>query len=59
MLTLAEKIAVMQAALAGKEIEWGYGPAPKVWYPFPQGDASQAFWNWENYSYRVRPREPK
>lgn len=52
MKTLEEKIAVMQAAAEGKEIEmetvygWRYNSNPK--------------WDWVKFDYRVKPEpEPK
>jgi hypothetical protein len=48
MKTLEEKIEVMQAALAGKEIE--YFGSTKNWIT-----ATCPCWDWEDFDYRVKP----
>lgn len=51
MITLAEKIAVMQASEAGKKIEmrsWNFGSLP--WKPI-----DVPLWNWGDYEYRIEP----
>lgn len=52
MSTLAEKIAVMQAAADGKDIEYRNISAG-LWAP-----ASTPQWNWTSKDYRVKPAEP-
>lgn len=53
MSTLQEKIAVMQAAEAGKEIEWSI-KHKAIWRL-----ATGPCWDWLNYDFRVKPREPR
>lgn len=48
MKTLKEKIEVMQACLAGKEIE--YFGSTKTWTI-----ATHPCWDWEDFDYRVKP----
>ena len=48
MKTLEEKIEVMQAALAGKEIE--YFGSTKTWII-----ATCPCWDWEDFDYRIKP----
>ena len=48
MKTLEEKIEVMQACLAGKEIE--YFGSTKTWTI-----ATHPCWDWEDFDYRVKP----
>lgn len=59
---LDEKIAVMQAALAGKEIEYIYaGEMSNVFEPRKWAQINRiagCCWNWERYDYRVKP-EPR
>ena len=52
--TLAEKIAVMQAAERGEEIEIrAYGSSK--WHLLAQYFA----WNWRDFDYRVKPKPQK
>jgi hypothetical protein len=53
MTTLAEKIAVMQAAERGEKIEWR-PVASAVWGPI-----IHPTWHWGEYDYRVAPRKLK
>mgnify|MGYP001432822913 CR=1 FL=1 len=48
MKTLKEKIEVMQACLAGKEIE--YFGSTKTWTI-----ATHPCWDWEDFDYRIKP----
>lgn len=54
MTTLAEKIAVMQAALAGKAIQ---NKLKNVSNILTWGTTVCPSWNWEKYDYRVRPEK--
>lgn len=51
--TLAEKIAVMQAAERGEEIE-GRHLRSKSWMYIPT-----PAWDWDKYDYRVKPKTQK
>ena len=51
--TLAEKIAVMQAAERGEEIE-GRHLWSKSWMNIPTPT-----WNWDEFDYRVKPKPQK
>lgn len=51
--TLAEKIAVMQAAERGEEIECKFfWDEPWLFIPTPT-------WNWDKFDYRVKPKPQK
>lgn len=52
MKTLQEKIAVMQAAADGKEIQFRRYSNLTWIDTVPE-------WDWYTYDYRVKPREPK
>ena len=51
--TLAEKIAVMQAAERGEEIQLLYK------YGLAWEDNSDPSWDWCNFDYRVKPKTQK
>lgn len=51
--TLAEKIAVMQAAERGEEIQSLYN------YGLAWEDNSDPNWDWCNFDYRVKPKPQK
>lgn len=51
--TLAEKIAVMQAAERGEEIQSLYN------YGLAWEDNSDPSWDWCNFDYRVKPKPQK
>lgn len=51
--TLAEKIAVMQAAERGEEIQTHY-IFGKDWM-----DDTKPVWDWSNFDYRVKPKPQK
>jgi hypothetical protein len=54
MTTTREKIEIMEAFEAGKEIEYVMVRAPKpTWLP-----ATTPTWSWERCNYRIKP-EPK
>lgn len=55
MKTLAEKIAVMQAALDGKQIQYKRLRDDD----FAFGDVKCPNWDWQAFDYRVKPAEPK
>jgi hypothetical protein len=46
-------IAVMQAAVDGKQIEWREALSRQGWRP-----ATEPWWNWSEFEYRVKP-EPR
>lgn len=57
MTTLAEKIAVMQAAERGEKIEYSplWGANIGRWFPYTNYEG----WNFNSNNYRVAPREMK
>lgn len=55
MTTLAEKIAVMQAAERGEKIEFK-SPAGG-WHPAEL--CGTLSWNWSDHDYRVAPKKPE
>lgn len=56
MKTLEEKIAVMQAAQRGEQIEWRWlNTATDAWQPF-LGRFGPS-WNWMDADYRVAPKK--
>jgi hypothetical protein len=60
MLTTKEMIAVMQAYVDGKTIEFRYvnkHPTNKSWVPISR--PTQAAWNWGYIEYRVQPDKPR
>lgn len=58
--TLAEKIAVMQAAERGEKIEYSprHGANLGKWFPWPDKGEGPG-WNFSYYNFRVTPREMK
>lgn len=52
--TLAEKIAVMQAAVDGAAIQGRMRNSLDRWT-----DQSSLLWDWHNAEYRVKPKEPE
>lgn len=52
--TLAEKIAVMQAAKRGEEIETKYHGHEGIWIK-----VANPLWDWYNNDYRVKPKPQK
>lgn len=52
--TLAEKIAVMQAAERGEEIETKFQDDKGIWIK-----VANPLWDWYNNDYRVKPRPQK
>ena len=56
MKTLEEKIAVMQAAADGKQIQY-YSGIYNEWEDVHWMDS--LVWNWLDCDYRVKPEEPK
>lgn len=59
MKTLQEKIAVMQAAADGKEIQWMEAGTDDNWVTLSAKAIGTQDWNWEVFDFRVKPREPK
>lgn len=56
--TLAGKIAVMQAALEGAEIEWrsrSLARGSDRWHPPVEASGGKILWNWIGCEYRVKP----
>lgn len=61
MKTLPEKIAVMQAATEGKQIQArsSAAGAPHLPPPWKDVDTQYIIWNWRDADYRVKPPEPR
>lgn len=58
MKTLEEKIAVMQAAQRGEQIEWRWlNTAVDAWERVPGGAVLTMAWDWADADYRVAPKE--
>jgi hypothetical protein len=53
-MTTKEMIEVMQAYEKGEEIERRLADCEDIWVP-----ATSPYWNWDNFEYRVKPKEPK
>lgn len=55
MSTTAEKVKVMQAEMAGADVQKrAIGGVPGEWV-----DAAGGIWNWSYYEYQVTPKRPK
>ena len=57
MKTLEEKIAVMQAASEGQEIE--FRECESEPWDAATGRGVELGWDWRRFDYRVKPREPQ
>lgn len=57
MATLKEKIAVMQAALDGEQIEFRSKStdSPVGWIPVRERGGDTLEWRWGLYEYRIKP----
>ena len=58
MTTTAEKIAIMQAYVEGKKLDYKH-IYHKSWEPFTNLIETEPVWNWYQYEYRISPNQPK
>ena len=52
--TLEYMIDVMTRAKAGEQVQGNDRKDPNYWF-----DTSSPVWAWNNYNYRIKPREPR